>query len=139
VKEDRSLLNSIPEPTDREFVAKVRHELADAESRAFEVMPLPEGQSRKYVVDGVVIEYRDRTKYETGRCKGCGIPWDEKTEGCSKCLARHYRREHPDGPRPSRPKGSCKGCGCAYSDHTDGCKTCWARHWMKRFQYGMSS
>jgi formate dehydrogenase maturation protein FdhE len=27
-----------------------------------------------------------------GRCRGCGCPWDQFTDGCRNCEARHQMR-----------------------------------------------
>lgn len=99
---------------DEAFVALVAREIADANAR--------------------IVEMHRKVH----RCRGCGVPIDEKTPGCKTCYMRHYEREH----RSSRNREKyndhkpqphfCVGCGIPWNDHTPGCTRCKSRHAMRR-------
>lgn len=58
--------------------------------------------------------HRERAHDPNKRCKGCGVPLDERTKGCDCCMNRHYMRRRAQriadskGQRDSASSGNSK-------------------------------
>lgn len=74
-----------------EFKKKVWRELIDARNRALATLTSEE-ELKKF----------RRIKH---LCVQCGIPYDEQTPGCERCIARHIEREEIE-----KREGLCHFC-----------------------------
>ena len=81
---ERSLLKGIPRP-EPEFAALVSREMANANARAREILPIPGEDARR--------TWRRTTPHGLG-CKSCGCALDDNNPDCKTCWSRHYQRRN---------------------------------------------
>lgn len=120
-----------------EFRRLVAERIAEARERALESLKGDREPSENPPVPNLGTKHGPYGKV----CAGCGCDYEERTRGCSRCSARHRKRERFGNARGEALRAlgpaTCSACGVEVDEETPDCRTCYHRHRERRRLRGL--